>query len=160
ERCEAEDTEENQNQSEIPCEPASVWSGPVTRSRLRAQEERLQEIAKTVGLGSRQGDQDKPACWFNLITFKPSLAPTHRLRETFIVQRRAIQFEAMIAEITRRMQNTYNRAQQANETLPGDNAGQERDAVAAGAQRARIGPIRGQRVELRGRGIYGEHYQE
>ncbi|KAG5399796.1 hypothetical protein IGI04_014403, partial [Brassica rapa subsp. trilocularis] len=186
ERCEAEGTEKNQNQSEIPCEPASVWSGPVTRSRLRAQEERLQEIAKTVGLGSRQGDQDKPACWFNLITFKPSLAPTHRLRETFIVQRRAssllehplsihlqviqslshtqaapsVQFEAMIAEITRRMQNTYNRAQQANETLPGDNAGQERDAVAAGAQRARIGPIRGQRVELRGRGIYGEHYRE
>ncbi|KAG5374036.1 hypothetical protein IGI04_042599 [Brassica rapa subsp. trilocularis] len=71
-----------------------------------------------------------------------------------------VQFEAMIAEITRRMQNTYNRAQQANETLPGDNAGQERDAVAAGAQRARIGPIRGQRVELRGRGIYGEHYRE
>ncbi|KAF3578450.1 hypothetical protein DY000_02031229 [Brassica cretica] len=68
ERCEAEDTEENQNQSEIPCEPASVWSGPITRSRLRAQEERLQEIAKIVGLGSRQGDQDKPACWFNLIT--------------------------------------------------------------------------------------------
>ncbi|XP_048608726.1 uncharacterized protein LOC125584385 [Brassica napus] len=71
-----------------------------------------------------------------------------------------VQFEAMIAEITRRMQNTYNRVQQANETLPGDNAGQERDAVAAGVQRARIGPIRGQRVELRGRGIYGEHYQE
>uniref|UniRef100_A0A0D3ATJ3 Uncharacterized protein n=1 Tax=Brassica oleracea var. oleracea TaxID=109376 RepID=A0A0D3ATJ3_BRAOL len=49
-------------------ELASLWSGPVTRSRLRAQEERLQEIAKIVGLGSRQGDQDKPACWFNLIT--------------------------------------------------------------------------------------------
>lgn len=63
-----------------------------------------------------------------------------------------VQFEAMIAEITRRMQNTYNRAQQANETLPGDNAGQERDAVAAGAQRARIGPIRGPRVEIGGRG--------
>ncbi|KAG5388818.1 hypothetical protein IGI04_030359, partial [Brassica rapa subsp. trilocularis] len=126
---------------EEPNELASLWSGPVTRSRLRAQEERLQEIAKTVGLGSRQGDQDKPACWFNLITFKPSLAPTHRLRETST---------AMIAEITRRMQNTYNRVQQANETLPGDNAGQERDAVAAGVQRARIGPIRGQRVELRG----------
>ncbi|WZZ03335.1 hypothetical protein YC2023_089256 [Brassica napus] len=53
---------------EEPNELASLWSGPVTRSRLRAQEERLQEIAKTVGLGSRQGDQDKPACWFNLIT--------------------------------------------------------------------------------------------
>ncbi|KAL0689546.1 hypothetical protein Bca4012_089224 [Brassica carinata] len=49
-------------------ELASLWSGPVTRSRLRAQEERLQEIAKIVGLGSRQGDQDKPVCWFNLIT--------------------------------------------------------------------------------------------
>ncbi|KAG5374224.1 hypothetical protein IGI04_042443, partial [Brassica rapa subsp. trilocularis] len=46
---------------EEPNELASLWSGPVTRSRLRAQEERLQEIAKTVGLGSRQGDQDKPA---------------------------------------------------------------------------------------------------
>ncbi|KAF2568325.1 hypothetical protein F2Q68_00025533 [Brassica cretica] len=68
ERREAEDTEENQNKSEIPCEPTSVWSGPITRSRLRAQEERLQEIAKIVGLGSRQGDQDKPVCWFNLIT--------------------------------------------------------------------------------------------
>ncbi|WZZ59734.1 hypothetical protein YC2023_059841 [Brassica napus] len=68
ERCEAEDTEENQNHSETPCEPTSVWSGPTTRSRLRAQEERLQEIAKIVGLGSRQGDQDKPVCWFNLIT--------------------------------------------------------------------------------------------
>ncbi|KAF3600570.1 hypothetical protein F2Q69_00035364 [Brassica cretica] len=68
ERCEAEDTEENQNQSERSCEPTSVWSGPTTRSRLREQEERLQEIAKIVGLGSRQGDQDKPACWFNLIT--------------------------------------------------------------------------------------------
>ncbi|KAL0705992.1 hypothetical protein Bca4012_072418 [Brassica carinata] len=67
-RCEAEDTEENQNQSETSCEPTSVWSGPTTRSRLREQEERLQEIAKIVGLGSRQGDQDKPACWFNLIT--------------------------------------------------------------------------------------------
>ncbi|KAF3559767.1 hypothetical protein F2Q69_00011349 [Brassica cretica] len=56
----AEDTEENQNQSETSCEPTSVWSGPTTRSRLREQEERLQEIAKIVGLGSRQGDQDKP----------------------------------------------------------------------------------------------------
>ena len=53
---------------EEPDELASLWSGPVTRSRLRAQEERLQEIAKFVGLGSRQGDQNKPACWFNLIT--------------------------------------------------------------------------------------------
>ncbi|KAF3512869.1 hypothetical protein F2Q69_00005800 [Brassica cretica] len=60
ERCEAEDTEENQNQSETSCEPTSVWSGPTTRSRLREQEERLQEIAKIVGLGSRQRDQDKP----------------------------------------------------------------------------------------------------
>ncbi|KAL0642033.1 hypothetical protein Bca4012_103532 [Brassica carinata] len=68
ERCEAEDTEENQNQSETSCEPTSVWSGPTTRSRLREQKERLQEIAKIVGLGSRQGDQDKPVCWFNLIT--------------------------------------------------------------------------------------------
>ncbi|XP_048627797.1 uncharacterized protein LOC125596825 [Brassica napus] len=71
-----------------------------------------------------------------------------------------VQFEAMMAEITRRMQNTYNLAQQANENLPGVNAGQERDAVAAGAQRARIGPIRGPRVEIGGRGVYGEHYQE
>ncbi|KAG2270748.1 hypothetical protein Bca52824_065303 [Brassica carinata] len=61
-----------------------------------------------------------------------------------------VQFEAMMAEITRRMQNTYNLAQQANENLPGVNAGQERDAVAAGAQRARIGPIRGPRVEIGG----------
>ena len=59
-----------------------------------------------------------------------------------------VQFEAMMAEITRRMQNTYNLAQQANENLLGVNAGQERDAVAAGAQRARIGPIRGPRVEI------------
>ncbi|KAG5374480.1 hypothetical protein IGI04_042194, partial [Brassica rapa subsp. trilocularis] len=124
---------------EEPNELASLWSGPVTRSRLRAQEERLQEIAKTVGLGSRQGDQDKPAS-------------NHPWRQPIGSGRRP-QFKgelAMIAEITRRMQNTYNRVQQANETLPGDNAGQERDAVAAGVQRARIGPIRGQRVELRG----------
>ncbi|XP_048628151.1 uncharacterized protein LOC125597502 [Brassica napus] len=71
-----------------------------------------------------------------------------------------VQFEAMMAEISRRMQNTYNLAQQANENLPGVNAGQERDAGAAGAQRARIGPIRGPRVEIGGRGVYGEHYQE
>ncbi|KAL0641682.1 hypothetical protein Bca4012_102537 [Brassica carinata] len=71
-----------------------------------------------------------------------------------------VQFETMMAEITRRMQNPYNLAQQANENLPGVNAGQERDAVAAGAQRARIGPIRGPRVEIGGRGVYGEHYQE
>ena len=44
---------------EEPNELASLWSGPVTRSRLRAQEERLQEIAKTVGLGSRQGDRSE-----------------------------------------------------------------------------------------------------
>ncbi|KAG2266767.1 hypothetical protein Bca52824_073846 [Brassica carinata] len=47
----------------------------------------------------------------------------------------------MMAEITRRMQNTYNLAQQANENLPGVNAGQERDAVAAGAQRLRLGVV-------------------
>ncbi|WZZ63655.1 hypothetical protein YC2023_075025 [Brassica napus] len=58
---------------EEPNELASLWSGPVTRSKLRAQEERLQEIAKIVGLGSRQGDQDKPACWFNLITLEASI---------------------------------------------------------------------------------------
>ncbi|KAF3587904.1 hypothetical protein F2Q69_00027649 [Brassica cretica] len=69
ERSEAEDTEENQNQSGTPCEPTSVWSGPTTRSRLRAQEEMLQEIAKIVGLGSRQGDQNKPA-WFSVDFFK------------------------------------------------------------------------------------------
>ncbi|KAF3610005.1 hypothetical protein DY000_02047963 [Brassica cretica] len=33
-----------------------------------------------------------------------------------------VQFEAMMAEITRRMQANYNRAQQVNENLLDDNA--------------------------------------
>ncbi|WZY88480.1 hypothetical protein YC2023_045215 [Brassica napus] len=44
--------EEPDSSREEPNELASLWSGPVTRSRLRAQEERLQEIAKTVGLAN------------------------------------------------------------------------------------------------------------
>ncbi|KAL0684282.1 hypothetical protein Bca4012_051130 [Brassica carinata] len=47
----------------------------------------------------------------------------------------------MMAEITRRMQNTYNLAQQANENLPGVKTGQERDAVAVRAQRLRLGVV-------------------
>ncbi|XP_048605704.1 uncharacterized protein LOC125583155 [Brassica napus] len=147
ERCEAEDTEENQNQSETSCEPTSVWSGPTTRSRLREQEERLQEIAKIVGTMSEERRDGK----------QPEGSGEPAVQQINLNQ---VQFEAMMAEITRRMQNTYNLAQQANENLPGVNAGQERDAVAAGAQRARIGPIRGPRVEIGGRGVYGEHYQE
>ena len=52
-----------------------------------------------------------------------------------------VQFEAMMAEITRRMQAKYNRAQQANEIFPDDIARQERSAAVVGAQRARIGPV-------------------
>ncbi|XP_048624001.1 uncharacterized protein LOC125592687 [Brassica napus] len=147
ERCEAEDTEENQNQSETSCEPTSVWSGPTTRSRLREQEERLQEIAKIVGTMSEERRDGK----------QPEGSGEPAVQQINLNQ---VQFEAMMAEITRRMQNTYSLAQQANDNLPGVNAGQERDAVAAGAQRARIGPIRGPRVEIGGRGVYGEHYQE
>ncbi|KAF3517207.1 hypothetical protein DY000_02060011 [Brassica cretica] len=46
---------------EEPDELASLWSGPVTRSRLRAQEESLQHLAKSVGLKSEEENQDKPA---------------------------------------------------------------------------------------------------
>ncbi|KAL0723053.1 hypothetical protein Bca4012_037652 [Brassica carinata] len=67
ERCEAEDTEENQNQKGESSELASVWNGPVTRARLRAQEKSLQDLIKIVGLGPKEDVQDKPACWFNLI---------------------------------------------------------------------------------------------
>ncbi|KAF8048148.1 hypothetical protein N665_2640s0001 [Sinapis alba] len=69
-----------------------------------------------------------------------------------------VQFEAMMAEITRRMQVTYNQAQQANENLLDDNAGQERGAV-VGAERARMGPRRGPRIEVGGHRIYGEQAQ-
>ncbi|KAL0713293.1 hypothetical protein Bca4012_020271 [Brassica carinata] len=72
ERCEAEETGENQNQREIPSDPTSVWSGPVTRSRLRAQEERLQELAKIMGAGTSQEDQDKPAS--TLLALSPAFS--------------------------------------------------------------------------------------
>ena len=71
-----------------------------------------------------------------------------------------VQFEAMMAEITRRMQANYNRAQQANEIFPDDIARQERSAAVVGAQRARIGPIRGPRVEVGGHRIYGDEADE
>ena len=70
-----------------------------------------------------------------------------------------VQFEAMMAEITRRMQANYNRAQQVNENLLDDNAGQERGA-AVGAQRARIGPRRGPGVVVGGHRTYAEQVQE
>ncbi|KAL0641641.1 hypothetical protein Bca4012_103734 [Brassica carinata] len=53
---------------EEPDELASLWSGPVTRSRLRAQEKSLQHLAKSVELKSEEENQDKPACWFNFIS--------------------------------------------------------------------------------------------
>ncbi|KAF3610009.1 hypothetical protein DY000_02047964 [Brassica cretica] len=65
----------------------------------------------------------------------------------------------MMAEITRRMQANYNRAQQVNENLLDDNAGQERGA-AVGAERARIGPRRGPGVVVGGHRVYGEQVQE
>ncbi|KAF2544973.1 hypothetical protein F2Q70_00023142 [Brassica cretica] len=46
---------------EEPNELAILWSGPVTRSRLRAQEKSLQQLAKSVGLKSEEENQDKPA---------------------------------------------------------------------------------------------------
>ena len=46
----------------------AVWSGPVTRSRLRAQEESLQHLAKNVGNKPEGEIQDKPARWFNVIS--------------------------------------------------------------------------------------------
>ncbi|KAL0795837.1 hypothetical protein Bca101_020267 [Brassica carinata] len=58
-----------------------------------------------------------------------------------------VQFEAMMAEITRRMQANFNRAQQANDNLVDIDAGQERVAAVAGARRARMRPIRGPRFE-------------
>ncbi|KAL0650078.1 hypothetical protein Bca4012_092769 [Brassica carinata] len=57
--------EEPDLRREEPNELASLWSGPVTRSRLRAQEKSLQHLAKSVGLKSEEENQDKPACWFN-----------------------------------------------------------------------------------------------
>ncbi|XP_056858202.1 uncharacterized protein LOC130507517 [Raphanus sativus] len=71
-----------------------------------------------------------------------------------------VQFEAMMAEITRRMQVNFNRAQQANDVLVDDNAGQERAAAVAGARRARIGPIRGARFEVGGHRLYGEQAED
>ncbi|KAL0815059.1 hypothetical protein Bca101_071502 [Brassica carinata] len=53
---------------EEPNELASLWSGPVTRSRLRAQEKSLQHLAKSIGLKSEEENQDKLACWFNFIS--------------------------------------------------------------------------------------------
>ncbi|KAL0836114.1 hypothetical protein Bca101_088003 [Brassica carinata] len=44
-------------------ELASLWSGPVTRSRLGAQEKSLQHLAKSVGLKSEEENQDKPPSW-------------------------------------------------------------------------------------------------
>ncbi|KAL0854236.1 hypothetical protein Bca101_059388 [Brassica carinata] len=44
----------------------------------------------------------------------------------------------MMAEITRRMQDNFNRAQQANDNLVDIDAGQERVAAVAGARRARL----------------------
>ncbi|KAF3538070.1 hypothetical protein F2Q69_00022945 [Brassica cretica] len=60
--------EEPDLRREEPNELASLWSGPVTRSRLRAQEKSLQHLAKSVGLKSEEENQDKPACWFNFIS--------------------------------------------------------------------------------------------
>ncbi|KAF2547262.1 hypothetical protein F2Q70_00021620 [Brassica cretica] len=54
--------EETDLSREEPNELASLWSGPVTRSRLRAQEKSLQHLAKSVGLKSEEENQDKPAC--------------------------------------------------------------------------------------------------
>lgn len=65
---EASDIEVNLSKRDQSNEPANVWSGPVTRSRLRAQEKTLQDLAKFVGASSKGEDQDKPACWFNLIS--------------------------------------------------------------------------------------------
>ncbi|KAL0642104.1 hypothetical protein Bca4012_103098 [Brassica carinata] len=53
---------------EEPDELASLWSGPVTRSRLRAQEKSLQHLAKSVEVKSEEENQDKPASWFNFIS--------------------------------------------------------------------------------------------
>ena len=64
---EADDIEENQHQRDVSSGLANVWSGPVTRSRLRAQEKSLHALLQIVGVGPRREDQDKPACWFNLI---------------------------------------------------------------------------------------------
>ncbi|WZZ27243.1 hypothetical protein YC2023_010644 [Brassica napus] len=55
--------QEKSLQQEEPNELASLWSGPVTRSRLGAQEKSLQHLAKSVGLKSEEEKQDKPACW-------------------------------------------------------------------------------------------------
>ncbi|XP_056858080.1 uncharacterized protein LOC130507383, partial [Raphanus sativus] len=71
-----------------------------------------------------------------------------------------VQFEAMMAEITRRMQVNFDRAQQANGVLVDDNAGQERAASVAGARRACIGPIRGARFEVGGHRLYGEQAED
>ncbi|KAL0847022.1 hypothetical protein Bca101_020268 [Brassica carinata] len=64
---EADDIEENQHQRDVSNGLANVWSGPVTRSRLRAQEKSLHALLQIVGVGPRREDQDKPACWLNLI---------------------------------------------------------------------------------------------
>jgi len=60
--------EEPDMSREEPDELASLWSGPVTRSRLRAQEKSLQHLAKSVEVKSEEENQDKPASWFNFIS--------------------------------------------------------------------------------------------
>ena len=67
EAADEENQDQNQNQRDTPGEPASVWIGPMTRSRLRAQEKSLLHLAKIVGGVCKGDNQDKPACWFNLI---------------------------------------------------------------------------------------------
>ncbi|KAL0742305.1 hypothetical protein Bca4012_083818 [Brassica carinata] len=67
EELEAVDPELNLSRGE-PNELASLWTGLVTRSRLREQEESLQHLAKNVGTKPGGEIQDKPAYWFNFIS--------------------------------------------------------------------------------------------
>ena len=55
-----------QTELELDQDPTSCWTGPITRSRFKAQREALQHFIKSVGTKLEGEIQDKPACWFNL----------------------------------------------------------------------------------------------
>ena len=74
EELEAVDPEVNQSQGrlgeqselELNQDLTSCWTGPVTRSRSKAQREALLHLLQLVGNKSEGESQDKPACWFSL----------------------------------------------------------------------------------------------
>ncbi|KAF8045969.1 hypothetical protein N665_4165s0001 [Sinapis alba] len=89
EELEAVDPEVNQSQGrlgeqselELNRDLTSCWTGPVTRSRSKAQREALLHLLQLVGNKSEGESQDKPACWQpatdNLGNLKLRIPPFH-----------------------------------------------------------------------------------